>query len=128
MEMANKVVLLYNFLYLCIMRKIIAYKNYFSDFINKLSADEINKIRRALDLFKVEDRMPRHFIKFIRDGVYEFRVNYGNNESRIFFIYDGDTVVVLFNAFRKKTQKTPDNEIKKAIKLKEEYYGTKGNR
>lgn len=126
--MANKVVLLYNFLYLCIMRKIIAYKNYFSDFINKLSADEINKIRRALDLFKVEDRMPRHFIKFIRDGVYEFRVNYGNNESRIFFIYDGDTVVVIFNAFRKKTQKTPDNEIKKAIKLKEEYYGTKGNR
>lgn len=126
--MANKVVLLYNVLYLCIMRKIIAYKNYFSDFINKLSADEINKIRRALDLFKVEDRMPRHFIKFIRDGVYEFRVNYGNNESRIFFIYDGDTVVVIFNAFRKKTQKTPDNEIKKAIKLKEEYYGTKGNR
>lgn len=126
--MANKVVLLYNFLYLCIMRKIIAYKNYFSDFINKLSADEINKIRRALDLFKVEDRMPRHFIKFIRDGVYEFRVNYGNNEFRIFFIYDGDTVVVLFNAFRKKTQKTPDNEIEKAIKLKEEYYGTKGNR
>lgn len=125
--MANKVVLLYNFLYLCIMRKIIAYKNYFSDFINKLSADEINKIRRALDLFKVEDRMPRHFIKFIRDGVYEFRVNYGNNESRIFFIYDGDTVVVLFNAFRKKTQKTPDNEIKKAIKLKEEYYEAKRN-
>ena len=41
-----------------------------------------------------------------------------------FFIYDGDAVVVLFNAFRKKTQKTPDSEIKKAIKLKEEYYGT----
>ena len=44
-----------------------------------------------------------------------------------FFIYDGDAVVVLFNAFRKKTQKTPDSEIKTAIKLKEEYYGTKGN-
>ena len=68
------------------MRKIIAYKNYFSDFIKKLSTDEINKIRRALDLFKVEDRMPRHFIKFIRDGIYEFRVTYGNNED----IYDLD--------------------------------------
>lgn len=109
------------------MRKIITYKNYFSDFIKKLSTDEINKIRRALDLFKVENKIPRHFIKFIRDGVYEFRVTYGNNEFRIFFIYDGDTVVVLFNAFKKKTQKTPDSEIKKAIKLKEEYYGTKGN-
>jgi phage-related protein len=54
-------------------------------------------------------------------------VNYGNNEFRIFFIYDGDTVVVLFNAFKKKTQKTPDNEIKKAIKLKEEYYEAKRN-
>lgn len=110
------------------MRKIIAYKQYFSDFISGLSKDECGKIRRALDLFKEEDKMPRHFIKFIRDGIYEFRVNYGNNEFRIFFIYDGDIVVVLFNAFKKKTQKTPDSEIKKAIKLKEEYYGTKGNK
>lgn len=89
--------------------------------------DECNKIRRALDLFKVEDKIPRHFIKFIRDGIYEFRVNYGNNEFRIFFIYDGDTIVVLFNAFKKKTQKTPDKEIIKAIRLKEEYYETKRN-
>lgn len=122
-----EVVLLYNFSYLCSMRKIITYKTYFSDFIKKLSKDEVNKIRRALDLFKVEDKMPRHFIKFIRDGVYEFRVNYGNNEFRIFFIYDGDTIVALFNAFKKKTQKTPNNEIEKALKLKEEYYGTKRN-
>lgn len=109
------------------MRKIITYKHYFSDFISTLSKDECGKIRRALDLFKVEDKIPRHFIKFIRDGVYEFRVNYGNNEFRIFFVYDGDTIVVLFNAFKKKTQKTPDSEIKKAIKLKEEYYDAKRN-
>lgn len=109
------------------MRKIIAYKSFFSDFIKKLSKNETDKIRRALDLFKVEEKLPRHFIKYIRDGIYEFRVNYGNNEFRIFFIYDGDTIVVLFNAFKKKTQKTPDSEIKKAIKLKEEYYAAKGN-
>lgn len=92
-----------------------------------LSQEERGKIKRALDLFKVEERMPRHYIKFIRDGLYEFRVSYGNNEFRIFFIYDGEVIVVLFNAFRKKTQKTPDSEIRKAIRLKEEYYGTKGN-
>lgn len=110
------------------MRKIIAYKQYFSDFIKTLSCDEVNKIRRALDLFKVEDKLPRHFIKFIRDGLYEFRINYGSNEFRIFFIYDGNTVVILFNAFRKKTQRIPEREIEKALRLKEEYYGTKGNR
>ena len=53
--------------------------------------------------------------------------NFGNNELRIFFIYDGDTIVVLFNGFKKKTQKTPKSEIDKAVKLKNEYYAIKGN-
>ena len=69
------------------MKKIITYKGYFADFVEKLSKDEMNKVRRALDLFKVEDKVPRHFIKFIRDGVYEFRVNYGNNEFRLSLIH-----------------------------------------
>lgn len=47
-----------------------------------MSQEERGKIKRALDLFKVEDRMPRHYIKFIRDGLYEFRVSYGNNELK----------------------------------------------
>lgn len=78
-------------------------------------------------MFMTEDKMPSHYIKFIRDGIYEFRINYGNNEFRIFFIFDGENIIILFNCFKKKTQKTPDSEINKAIKLKKEYYGTKGN-
>jgi phage-related protein len=109
------------------MRKIIAYKNYFSDFIKKLSKDETNKIRRSLDLFKVEDKIPGHFINSYVMEFMSFVSLMVTMSFVSFFIYDGDAVVVLFNAFRKKTQKTPDSEIKKAIKLKEEYYGTKGN-
>ena len=105
------------------MKKIIAYKSYYSDFMSKLSEQERKKIKRALLLLETEDKIPSHYIKFIRDGIHEFRVNYGNNEFRIFFIYDGDTIVILFNCFRKITQKTPNSEIKKAIKLKNEYYG-----
>lgn len=104
------------------MKKIIAYKRYYSDFMETLSKAERTKILRALLLFETEDKIPHHYIKYIRDGVYEFRVNYGNNEFRIFFIYDGDTMVVLFNCFKKKTQKTPKSEIEKAIRLKNEYY------
>ena len=73
-------------------------------------------------LFETEDRITYHYIKFIRDGVYEFRVSYGNKEFRLFFIYDGDTIVVLFNCYVKKSQKAPLREIEKALKLKEEYY------
>ncbi|MBR1689016.1 MAG: type II toxin-antitoxin system RelE/ParE family toxin [Prevotella sp.] len=103
------------------MRRIIAYKNYFRDFMQKLSEQERGKIKRALLLFETEDRIPRHYISYIRDGLYEFRVTHSNKEFRIFFIYDGNTIVVLFNCYTKKTQKAPKQEINKAIKLKEEY-------
>lgn len=104
------------------VREIIAYKNYYCDFMANLSEKEQLKIRRALLLFSDTERIPSHFIKHLEDGIYEFRVNYGNNEFRIFFIYDGDKLVILFNAFKKKTQKTPRSEIVKAKRLKQEYY------
>jgi len=34
-------------------------------------------------------------------------------------------LVILFNAFQKKTQKTPKNEIDLALKLKKEYFNSK---
>ena len=77
--------------------------------MSKLAEQERKKILRALLLFETEDKIPYHYIKYIRDGVYEFRVTNFNNEFRLFFIYDGDTIVVLFNCFKKKTQKTPIN-------------------
>lgn len=43
----------------------------------------------------------------------------------MFFIFDDGQIVVLFNGFQKKTQKTPTNEIEKAIKIKEAYYADK---
>ncbi len=103
------------------MKRIVAYKNYFREFMERLSGQERGKIKRALLLFETEDKIPRHYIKYVRDGVYEFRVTYGNKEFRLFFIYDGDTIVVLFNCYTKKTEKAPKREIEKAIKLKEEY-------
>lgn len=107
------------------MKKIIAYKRYYTDFMNSLSKPERLKILRALLLFETEDKIPYHYIKYLRDGIYEFRVSYINNEFRLFFIYDGENIVVLFNCIKKKSQKTPENEIKKAIKLKKEYYEQK---
>ncbi|MBQ0060834.1 MAG: type II toxin-antitoxin system RelE/ParE family toxin [Bacteroidales bacterium] len=107
------------------IRRIKAYKNYYSDFMASLSDAERLKIQRALLLFTNNERIPVHFIKYIRDGVYEFRVTYLSNEFRIFFCYDGDDLVILFNGIRKKTQKLKNSDIEKAIKLKKEYYESK---
>jgi phage-related protein len=69
--------------------------------------------------------MPSKFIKFIREELYELRMEYESNIYRIFFIFDGNNIVVLFNGFHKKTQKTPQREINKALKIKKEYYAQK---
>ncbi len=41
------------------------------------------------------------------------------------FLFSMMGKVVLFNGFQKKTQKTPNNEIEKALKIKEAYYADK---
>jgi len=69
--------------------------------------------------------MPAKFIKHIRDGLYELLLEYNSNIYRVFFIFDEGQIVVLFNGFQKKTQKTPKTEIEKALKIKEAYYADK---
>lgn len=102
-------------------RRILAFRNYYQNFMNKLSNTERSKIRRALLLLETEDKIPYHYIRYIRDGIYELRVTCINAEFRLMYIYD-DSTVILLNCFNKKTQKTPLNEIEKAIRLKREYH------
>lgn len=82
----KKVALSYNFCCLCRKkRKIIAFGDYYVNFMKRLSVQEQQKIRRALLLLETEDKIPYHYISYVRDGLYEFRVTYGSNEYRLFF-------------------------------------------
>ena len=103
-------------------RKVIAYGQYYKDFLATLTEKEIQKVKYVLSLLGTEDRLPIKFIKVIRDGLYELRISYNGNIYHIFFIFDEGQIVVLFNGFHKKTQKTPSSGIDKALKIKEEYY------
>ena len=42
-----------------------------------------------------------------------------------FFFFDNGKLVILLNGFQKKTQKTPKNELDKALRLMKEYYQEK---
>lgn len=59
------------------------------------------------------------------DGLFEIRVEFEGNIYRIFCCFDKGNLVVLFNGFQKKTQKTPKKEIDFALKLKQEYFNSK---
>ena len=103
-------------------RRIITFGRYFGEFMEGLTAKEREKVDYGLVLLKTQDRLPTKFVKHIRDGLYELRTEYNGNIYRVFFIFDEGKIVVLFNGFQKKTQKTPTSEITKALKIKEEYY------
>jgi putative addiction module killer protein len=106
-------------------RKIKTYGGYFEAFKETLTEKEKDKIDYCLLLLKTQSRVPVKFVSLVREGLYELRIEYNGNIYRVFFIFDGDSIVVLFNGFQKKTQKTPINEMEKAFKIKEEYYADK---
>ncbi len=107
-------------------RKILTYGGYFESFMATLKEKEQEKIQYGLLLLKTQERLPKKFVKLICNGIYELRTEYAGKIFRVFFIFDdGQIVVLLFNGFQKKTQKTPNNEIEKAIKIKEAYYADK---
>ena len=106
-------------------RSVLYYKNYFIDFYNDLDPATQRKLAYVIQYIKTESRWNEKFVKFIRDGLFELRANHNGNIYRVFFILDNGNIIILFNGFQKKTQKTPKQEIDKAIKLKNEYYAEK---
>lgn len=104
-------------------RKIIFYENHFIEFYSKQDQKVKEKIKYVLELIKQVDRVPKNFLDHITgtNGLYEIRIDYQSNIYRIFCCFDEGQLVVLFNGFQKKTQKTPQMEIDKAVKLMKEY-------
>ena len=59
------------------------------------------------------------------DGLYEIRIEHKSNIYRLFCCFDEGKLVVLFNGFQKKTQKTPKGELEKALRLMQDYFEQK---
>ncbi|MBO4483093.1 MAG: type II toxin-antitoxin system RelE/ParE family toxin [Prevotella sp.] len=110
-------------------RTIVPFKDYFKEFKRTLSKDVLMKIYQVFIYIMSEDIIPVKFLKKI-EGVkdlYEIRIEHNGNIYRIFCCFDEGNLVILFNAFQKKTQKTPTSEIERAIRIKEEYFAAKAS-
>jgi phage-related protein len=105
-------------------RQIIYFKNHYFDFFDKQSERLKDKIDYVLFLITVADRIPKKFFQHLEgtNGLYEIRVEYQGNIFRIFCCFDERNLVVLFNGFQKKSQKTPKSELEKAVKIMKEYF------
>jgi phage-related protein len=108
-------------------RQIIFHKHYFLDFYLEQSEKVQEKIEYVLKIIRTVHNVPKKFLDHITgtDGLFEIRIEYEGNIYRIFCCFDQGNLVILFNGFQKKTQKTPKKEIDFALKLKEDYFNSK---
>ena len=109
-------------------RQIIFHRHYFQEFYLTVNDSVREKIGYVFRVIETVDKVSEKFLKHIEgsDGLYEIRIESGSNIYRIFCCFDRGNLVVLFNAFQKKTQKTPKQEIELAKKLRDEYFTSKG--
>jgi phage-related protein len=108
-----------------VAREIIFFGDKVIDFYKSQDSKIQLKIEYVLDLVRFERQIPIP-IKFFKklestNGIYEVRIITSQKSIPILCFQDEGTLVVLTNAFVKKTQKTPKNEIKLAENLKVQY-------
>ena len=105
-------------------RTVSTYGKYFFDFYNNLDKDLQAKIDWVFELVKTVDHIPKKYFQHLEntDGLFEIRIEFESNIYRIFCFFDEGNLVILINAFQKKTQKTPKSQIELAKKLKKQYF------
>lgn len=112
-----------------ILREITFYRNHFELFYANLPTKVQRKVDEVLYMMAIIDQIPSKFFKSVENskGLFEIRIEYGSNIYRVFCCFDKGNLIVLFNGFQKKSQKTPKNELEKAIQIMAEYFEDKKN-
>ncbi len=108
-------------------RTALFYKNYFENFFIQQNNRVKEKTLWTIRLIEDVEFVPSIYLKSISetDGIYEIRIQAGSDIFRIFCFFDKENLIVIGNGFQNKTQKTPKNEITKAIQIKLKYENEK---
>ena len=97
------------------------------EFIEKLDSKTRNKIFYNIDKAKLIND-PKLFKK-LKDEIWEFRTKYNGIQFRLFAFWDktdkSETLVISTHGIVKKVSKVPKAEIKKAEKVRIEYFNQK---
>ena len=75
------------------MRKLRLFGGYFEQFIKSLTQDEQKKMNYILDMLKWNDRISSKFVKHLRDGLFELRMEYTGNIYRCFLFLTKETLL-----------------------------------
>ena len=84
------------------MRSVKVFNSDFKKFMEELTENDRRKINYVIEYVKTNDRLISKFVKPIRDGIYEMRIESEGKIFRIFFIFDEGNIIVLLNVFQKR--------------------------
>jgi phage-related protein len=106
------------------IRQIFFYKNHFVDFYKNQTDDVKKKFDWTLQLIATVQNIPRKYFQNMEGshGLFEIRVEVGSNIFRAFAFFDKGNLIIVANAFQKKTRKTPKSEIEKADIIRKKYF------
>jgi phage-related protein len=103
------------------------------DFLDSLPGKTAQKITWVLSLIEELDVISEKFFKKLKPHeIWECRINYKNMKYRILGFMVSPvgyaTKIILTNGFIKKTQKTPQQEIDRALRYKDDYINNGGDK
>lgn len=96
-------------------------------FLNRLSSKQAKKTAWVVNLVEDMDVVPGQYFQKMpsTDNLWEIRVEVGGDIFRFLAFFDGQKLIVLCHAFKKKTQKTPRQAIRLAEQRKRDYFRRK---
>jgi phage-related protein len=93
-------------------------------FLDSLDLKMRVKALGSIDILKEFGNTLREpYSKAIGKGLFELRIKFAGDITRIFYFFVVDNTIILTNGFIKKTQRTPSSEIALAMKYKTDYEG-----
>jgi phage-related protein len=92
------------------------------EFLDSLETKMRVKALNSLTLLEQSGNELREpYSKPIEKGIFELRIQFAGDISRIFYFFYMGKKIILTNGFIKKTQHTPRREIELAMKYKADY-------
>lgn len=92
------------------------------DFLDSLDVKMRAKALHGLSVLEeFGNQLREPYSKQVGDGLFELRIKFASDISRLFYFFVVDNKIILTNGFIKKTMKTPKSELELARKYKADY-------
>lgn len=107
--------------YICFFYETVSGKMPVEDFINSLDGNTYDKFifkKELLEQLGPQLRFPH--TDYIADGISELRFKGSKGQIRVLFFFFHKNQIILLPGFIKKTQKTPNKEVKTARQRKKD--------